>query len=74
MKAKSNYIGVCPVCDEAGTLKYDKAVFDDYGLYFPWICKNCNSTGNEEYAMQFCGHSEIYNDEGEEVEDYGENN
>ena len=67
---KSNFQGVCPICNETGTLKYDTPVFDDYGLYFPWECENCNSTGNEEYSMEFDGHTKIYNSKGEKIEDY----
>lgn len=64
---KSNKQGICPVCDCQGTLEYGEPVFDDYGLYFPWECLNCNSTGREMYSMEFDWHEDVYDENGVEV-------
>lgn len=71
---KSNAQGICPVCDCKNTLNYGGPIFDDYGVYFPWKCLNCNSTGKEMYSMEFDYHSNIFDENENEVKENEKNN
>jgi len=50
-----NYQGVCPICGSE-QLSYGAAVFDDYGVNYPYVCENCGTKGNEAYNLKFDGH------------------
>ena len=71
---KSNCQGICPVCNRENTLEYKEPIFDNYGVYFPWKCLNCNSTGKEMYSMEFDYHSNIFDENGNEVKENEKNN
>lgn len=50
--------GICPNC-QSEQLSYEKPIFDDYGVKYPYTCDNCGTKGNEAYHLEFDGHYDI---------------
>ena len=60
MKVKSNKVGVCPFCNQEGTLDYDCVNNEDDNMcYYKWYCLNCGHEGEEWYHLEFVGHNVI---------------
>ena len=59
-----NEEGKCPICG-SDNLDYDALEVTDYGVHYPYTCKDCGTTGVEHYDLQF-SENEILNRKGSE--------
>lgn len=50
--------GICPVCGSE-MLNYGNIQSCEIGVYYPWKCDNCGSTGKECYAIDFDSHQDV---------------
>lgn len=67
MKAKSNKSGICPICNSE-YLTYSKPEFcDSETIYYPYVCENCKTNGEEYYKIEFIGHN-VIDEQGSSVE------
>lgn len=69
MKVKCNEQGLCPKC-ESNNLDYGCVQFDGNMCYFPYICAECGTQGEEWYSMEFEGHNIKTENDLIEIEDY----
>lgn len=51
-----NRQGYCPIC-HSNDLEYEAMQLEGDMAYYPYICSNCHSRGEEWYYMQFNGHN-----------------
>ena len=67
MKTKSNKSGICPICNSE-YITYDKPECADIEtIYYPYVCENCKTKGEEYYKIEFIGHN-IIDKQGNSVE------
>lgn len=52
---KDNCEGFCPVC-HSDDVDYEGIELFDGMVYFPYVCKNCGTPGEEWYDLEFTGH------------------
>lgn len=53
---KDNQQGYCPIC-HCEELEYESIQLEGDLAYYPYICPNCHSRGEEWYRMDFNGHN-----------------
>ena len=53
-----NEQGVCPICGSE-SLTYESIRSNNTGVFYPWICDECGSIGEESYTLSFESHHKI---------------
>lgn len=61
MKVKSNKSGQCPKCN-GHNLRYEAVEPEGDVIYYPWVCEDCSTQGEEWYSLNFIGHNIIDTD------------
>lgn len=69
MKAKSNKSGICPICNTENITYSSPEFCDGETIYYPYICENCKTKGEEYYKIkiEFIGHN-VIDEQGSSVE------
>ena len=58
--------GYCPCCGSS-MVNYGSSNLNDNVMSYPCECADCGATWNEDYILNFCGVSDVYNREGERL-------
>lgn len=58
-KLKKIAEGYCPICGSS-CINYGGMDIKDNVVSYPAQCDDCNATWNEDYALSFCGVSNVY--------------
>lgn len=64
--------GICPLC--GNKYEYSGSREDDYddGGYYSWKCSHCGASGQEDYIRRFDKHTDVCDEDGEDVEELTE--
>ena len=54
----AEYAGECPVCG-SDSLTYGRQRLEHSGIFYPWVCNDCNATGEEHYKTEFVSHQNV---------------
>lgn len=65
-KFKTISEGYCPCCGSSN-VTHGIATIEDTVVSYPAKCDDCGATWNEDYTLNFCGVSDVYNREGERL-------
>jgi len=50
--------GVCPVCGSE-ELAYGDVQSNETGIFYPWRCEKCKSSGKECYTLKSHSHQDV---------------
>lgn len=56
----------CPVCGSS-MVNYGSSDLDDNIISYPCECTDCGATWSEDYNLSFCGVSNIYDKDGNQL-------
>jgi len=66
-KIKYNEMGHCPLC--GGTnITYGESYINDEFYTYKATCDDCATTFHEDYSLEFCGMSNVYDKDGNDYE------
>ena len=56
----------CPVCGSS-MVNYGSSDLNDNIMSYPCECADCGATWNEDYSLNFCGVSYVYDKDGNKL-------
>lgn len=65
-KLKKIAEGYCPVCGSS-CINYGSMDIEDNVVSYPAQCNDCGATWNEDYELVFCGVSDVYDKDGNQL-------
>lgn len=64
----TNKVGHCPMCDSMNLTYSKQPSFNGDNMFFEYHCNNCGCDGNENYYVEFTGHTFWDEEKEEEIE------
>ena len=58
--------GYCPCCGSSN-ITYGIATIEDTVVSYPCECADCGATWSEDYSLNFCGVSNVYDKDGNKL-------